>query len=63
MGMTASELGSIGRILNVIKKGYAYDPGDSDLDDEQPISVDMTLGDYRTAARLLNVVEEDLYSE
>jgi hypothetical protein len=32
-----------------IIKGYNYDPGDSDLDNEQPISVRMTLGDYRRA--------------
>jgi len=29
--------------------GYDYTPGDSDLDDEQPIYISMTLGDYRKA--------------
>lgn len=30
-----------------IRDGFIYDPGHSDLDDEQPISVRMSLGDYR----------------
>lgn len=32
-----------------IVAGYTYDPGSSDLDNEQPIVVRMTLGDYRKA--------------
>jgi len=39
-------------ILQAITRGYTYDPGSSDLDDEQPINVRMTLGDYRRASRL-----------
>ncbi len=38
--------------LDAICKGYTYDPGDSDLDDEQPINVRMTLADFRRARRL-----------
>ena len=38
--------------IEAICKGFAYDPGHSDLDDEQPIHVSMTLGDYRRALRL-----------
>ncbi len=39
-------------VLVAVAKGYSYDPGDSDLDNEQPIHVRMTLGDYRRASRL-----------
>ncbi len=38
--------------LRAIAQGYSYDPGSSDLDDEQIIHVRMTLGDYRRASRL-----------
>ena len=37
--------------LKAVVDGYDYNPGDSDLDNEQHISVRMTLGDYRRAAR------------
>ena len=40
-------------IVEAIVNGMVYDPGHSDLDDEQPINVRMTLGDYRAASRLL----------
>ena len=33
--------------------GFTYDPGTSDLDDEQPIVVRMTLGEYRRLRALL----------
>lgn len=36
-------------ILRAILDGYDYNPGSSDLDDEQPINVRMTLGEYRRA--------------
>ena len=39
-------------VLEAVSKGYLYDLGDSDLDDEQPITVRITLGDYRRAVRL-----------
>jgi hypothetical protein len=39
-------------VLKAVASGYTYDPGSSDLDDEQPIHVRMTLGDYRRASRL-----------
>lgn len=41
-------------MMKAIKEGYSYNPGDSDLDDEQPIHVhaQMTLGDYRRASHL-----------
>lgn len=38
--------------LLAVRRGYDYNPGDSDLDDEQPIWVRMTLGDYRRATRI-----------
>ena len=40
-----------------IKIGFDEDPGHSDLDNEQPINVRMTLGDYRRAKRLLYELE------
>lgn len=39
-------------LVRAIAEGFTYDPGRSDLDDEQPITVRMTLGDYRRAKRL-----------
>ena len=44
--------GSLDRILKAVVDGYAYNPGDSDLDNEQPIMVRMTLGDYRRASQM-----------
>ena len=44
------------KLFKVILAGYAYDPGSSDLDDEQPIHVSMTLGDYRRIQRLVRNV-------
>ena len=41
-------------IVREIKDGYDYDPGSSDLDNEQPISVRMTLGEYRNACHLFH---------
>jgi hypothetical protein len=38
-------------LLKRVAAGYDYNPGDSDLDDEQPIHVSMTLGDYRRIRR------------
>jgi hypothetical protein len=43
--------------LKAVVDGYDYNPGDSDLDNEQHISVRMTLGDYRRAARLKHELE------
>jgi hypothetical protein len=45
------------KLLCLIAKGYHYDPGSSDLDDEQPIAVWMTLGDYRRIVRMLAKAE------
>jgi hypothetical protein len=44
-------------VLRAVAQGYDYNPGSSDLDDEQPIHVRMTLGDYRRAVRLQYSVE------
>lgn len=44
-------------LLIAVVGGYDYNPGSSDLDDEQSINVRMTLGDYRRAARLKHEVE------
>ena len=37
----------LAEVRKLILSGFTYDPGHSDLDDEQPITVRMTLGDYR----------------
>ena len=42
-----------------VEEGYRYTPGDSDLDDEQPIHVRMTLGDYRRAIRLKHSLADE----
>lgn len=41
------------RLLIKIGDSYINDPGTSDLDDKQPVSVSMDLGDVRLAWRLL----------
>lgn len=39
-------------LLDAVCNGFTTDPGTSDLYDEQPIHVSITLGDYRRASRL-----------
>jgi len=46
------------RVANAVVRGFEYDPGHPDLDNEQPIHVSMTLGDYRRARRLLHELEK-----
>jgi hypothetical protein len=36
-----------------IRDGFTYDPGHSDLDNEQPIHIRVTLGDWRALNFLL----------
>jgi hypothetical protein len=43
------------RIRAAVLLGFSPDPGTSDLDNEQPIFVRMTLGDYRAAAQLEDI--------
>jgi hypothetical protein len=45
-------------LLEAIHAGYDYDPGDSDLSDEQPIWVRIPLGEYRRAFRLAHELRE-----
>jgi hypothetical protein len=45
-------------VLKAVVGGFTYDPGHSDLDDEQSVSVRMTLGDYRLAVRLQRELEK-----
>jgi hypothetical protein len=40
-------------LIRAVVEGFTYDPGHSDLDDEQPIHVTIPLGEYRRASRLL----------
>ncbi len=45
------------KVLKAVVAGMDEDPGHSDLDNEQPIHVSMTLGDYRRAQSLLYELE------
>ena len=58
---TEQQLGFLVRdvlpLVKAVVEGMTYDPGHSDLDDEQPIRVSMTLGEYRRAVRLLYELE------
>lgn len=44
--------GGVYTVVKAVCDGFEYDPGHSDLDDEQPIQVSMPLGTYRLACRL-----------
>lgn len=46
-------------LAKTVKDGYPADPGTSDLDDEQPIHVSMTLREYRIAVRLYYELRKD----
>ena len=46
-----SELAQL--VADVLNRGYIYDPGHSDLDNDQPIDVRMTLGEYRAIKALV----------
>jgi hypothetical protein len=46
-------------VLQAVKLGFSEDPGTSDLDDEQPITVRLTLGEYRKACRLAEAFKEE----
>jgi hypothetical protein len=39
--------GSLAKAAAKIRDAFTYDPGHSDLDDEQPIHITVTLGDWR----------------
>jgi hypothetical protein len=39
-------------LVKAVVDGFTSDPGTSDLDNEQPITVRMSLGEYRRAERL-----------
>jgi hypothetical protein len=47
-----TELEELRKLSIAIEKGFISDPGTSDLDDEQPICVWMTLKEYRRAKQL-----------
>jgi len=44
----------LNRILQLVAAAHAYDPGETDLDDEQPVAsvTGLDLGDVRLARRL-----------
>lgn len=47
------DLRQLNPLLRKIAAASTYDPGETDLDDEQPIRLSINLGDVRTARRLL----------
>lgn len=48
-------------LIEAVCNGYDYDPGSSDLDDEQPANISIPLGEYRRARRLYyELTKEDL---
>jgi hypothetical protein len=55
--MTSNEFDSIIRVLKAVVAGMEYNPGHSDLDNEQPVHVCIPLGEYRRARRLLRTLE------
>lgn len=44
-------------LLDEVVRAYDYNPGSSDLDDEQPVTLTVTLGAYRRASRLKYQIE------
>lgn len=40
-------------LLKRVAEGSIQDPGESDLDDEQPVYVELTLGEVRLARQLI----------
>jgi hypothetical protein len=53
-----SENEALKEALRPFFDGFSYDPGHSDLDNEQPISVRVQLGDWRRARRHLTARKE-----
>jgi hypothetical protein len=50
--------GSVAALLTLIATASIQDPGEWDLDDEQPVTVHLTLREVRLARRLLRETEE-----
>lgn len=46
-----------------VVSGFIYDPGQSDLDDEQPIHVSMNLGQYRRIRGLIGKLDQRFLRE
>lgn len=55
-----SENEALKEALRPFFDGFSYDPGHSDLDNEQPISVRVQLGDWRRARRVLAALSKAL---
>lgn len=50
------------KIAAKFRDGFTYDPGHSDLDNEQPIHVRVTLGDWRALSYVLGQLERETQS-
>lgn len=47
----------LAKMLREFVSAFKYDPGHSDLDNEQPIHITVPLGTWRRASRLLTKVQ------
>jgi hypothetical protein len=45
-------------LLKSVVAAFTPDPGTSDLDDDQPLTITIPLGEYRRAARLKHELEK-----
>lgn len=61
--ITHKQYQDVVNLLGAVLRGYGYDPGSSDLDNEQPIHVCMPLGEYRRAMRMCVDFTKDVKSE
>jgi hypothetical protein len=52
--MSLSPSTELEKAAKAIRDAFTYDPGHSDLDDEQPIHITVTLGDWRRLNWALN---------
>ena len=55
--MKRPQVSKLADIARKFRDGFTYDPGHSDLDNEQPIHVHVTLGDWRLLNFVLNQLD------
>ena len=55
----AAQKGDIAKAAQPFRDAFDYDPGHSDLDDEQPINITVTLGDWRRLDFALAILDAE----
>ena len=55
----AAQKGDIAKAAQPFRDAFDYDPGHSDLDDEQPITITVTLGDWRRLDFALAILDAE----